>query len=88
MRLEFENMTIQLNLSDELKTLAESRAKEAGHHSLDSYLASLIRADVEQDVSAELEGALLAGLDSGPALDVTAQFWADLKQRARRSAKS
>lgn len=74
-----------LNLPDDLKALAEARARESGQ-SLDAYLASLIRADAEQDVSEELEQALLEGLAS-PSVEVTPQFWADLKRRGQDRAR-
>jgi antitoxin ParD1/3/4 len=73
-------MTVHLNIPDELKALAEARARESGQ-TLEDYLASLIRADTEQDVSEELERELLEGLNSGPAVEVTPEFWADLKRR-------
>jgi len=76
-------MTLHLNLPDDLKSLAESRARESGHSSLDAYLVSLIRADADQDISAELEAQLIEGIESGPPVEATPQYWADLKRRAQ-----
>jgi hypothetical protein len=74
---------LQLQLPDRLKTLAETRAADAGFDSLDAYIASLIESDEAVPLSAELDAELIAGLDSGPAFEVTAGFWDDLKRRVR-----
>jgi plasmid stability protein len=74
---------LKLNIPDELRAAAEARAAESGHSSLDEYLAALIRADSESDLSDELEQHLLAGLESGPAAELPADFWHQLKRRVR-----
>ena len=80
-------MTLHLNVPDDLKALAETRARETGQ-SLDAYLASLIRADTEQDVSDELQSELLDALKT-PAREFTAADWnakrRDLLERNRPS---
>lgn len=74
---------LQLNLPDRLKAAAEERAAAGGYASVDSYIASLIEADELAPISDETEAELLKGLDSGPAVDITPEFLADLKRRAR-----
>ena len=74
---------MQLNLPDRLKAAAEQRAAAGGYASVDSYIASLIEADELAPITDEMEAELLKGLDSGPSTEVTREFLADLKQRAR-----
>jgi len=74
---------LQVSLPDEVKSAAEARAAAAGYRSIDAYIASLILADDLLPISAELESELLKGLNSGPAVEVTAAFLTDLKQRIR-----
>ena len=77
--------TIELNLPDRLKVAAEARAAAAGYQSVDSYIASLIEADEMAPISNEQEAALLAGLNSGPAMDITSSLLSDIKRRAREA---
>lgn len=76
---------LQLNLPERLKAAAEQRAAAGGYESVDGYIASLIEADDVAPISDETEAQLLKGLDSGPAVDITPEFLADLKRRARKS---
>jgi len=78
-------VTLQLNLPDRLKAAAEERAAAAGYASVDDYIASLIEADEMAPISDELEAELLKGLDSGVPVDITPEFLANLKRRARAS---
>jgi hypothetical protein len=75
---------LQLNLPDGLKEAAEHRAAAGGYGSVDDYVASLIEADDVAPISDETEADLLKGLASGAAVDITPEFLADLKRRARR----
>jgi hypothetical protein len=74
---------LELDLPERLKAAAEARAAAAGYDSVDSYIASLIEADEVAPISGEMEAEILKGLDSGPAVDITPEFLADLKRRAR-----
>ena len=74
---------LSINLTNELKAIAEARASESGHRSIDDYVSSLIRADADQELDPELEAQLLAALDSGPARELPPDFWDNLKQLAR-----
>ena len=75
--------SLQLNLPDRLKVAAERRAASAGYGSVDEYIASLIEADHVAPISDELEAEIIKGLESGPAVEITPTFLADLKRRAR-----
>jgi hypothetical protein len=72
-----------LNIPDDLKAAAVSRAAAAGFASVDDYVASLIEDDRLAPLDAATEAELLKGLDSGPPADVAPEFWTDLKQRVR-----
>lgn len=74
---------IQLTLPDRLKITAEKRAAAAGYESVDDYIASLIEADEIAPITDEMEAEILRGLDSGPSIEITREFLADVKRRAR-----
>jgi antitoxin ParD1/3/4 len=75
--------TLQVNLPDRIKAAAEAQAAAAGCASVDDYISSLIEADELPPVSSELEAQLLGGLDSGPAVQITPGFIAEIKRNAR-----
>jgi hypothetical protein len=77
---------LSVQIPDELRARAEARAAEAGHSSLDAYLESLLRADLEapEVEDDDLEQLLLARLDSGPGVEVTPEFVEQFKQNIQR----
>jgi len=75
--------SLVLNIPEELKAAAESRAAAAGFASVDDYVAKLIEDDDLGALDAATEVELLKGLDSGPPAEISPQFWEDLKQRVR-----
>jgi hypothetical protein len=77
--------TLQLELPDALKQAAEARAIEGGYDSVDGYIASLIEADEVAPISSETEAELLKGLNSGPSVEITPQFLAELRDRVRHA---
>jgi hypothetical protein len=76
--------TLQLNLPEGVKQTAEARAIEGGYDSVDGYITSLIEADEVAPISSETEAELLKGLNSGPSVEITPRFLADLRERAKR----
>jgi len=75
--------TLQVSLPERIKAAAEAQAAAAGCTSVDDYIVSLIEANELMPVSGELEAQLLRGLDSGPAVEITPDFIAGIKGRAR-----
>jgi hypothetical protein len=81
--------SIQLELSDDLKSAAERRAAEGGHKSVRDYIESLVQADAAEQGEADsdfyedeqLETLLLERLnDPRPGIEITSEFWDDLKR--------
>jgi plasmid stability protein len=82
---------LSIELPDDLGERARSRAAEAGHPSVEAYLRSLLVDDIElgeavppprQHVAdlAGLTELVRAGLDSGPAFELTDADWARKRQ--------
>jgi plasmid stability protein len=87
---------LTLDVPDDLQSKLRARAAENGHASLELYLEALLRSEAEvadapdEDYGApagvtvsseeELEAALLEGLASGPAREVTAGEWDSIRQ--------
>ena len=86
---------LSIELPDELGERARSRAAEAGHASVEAYLQSLLVDDIElSDAAAptaqrygdlaQLKGMIRAGMDSGPAVELTDSDWARKRQELVR----
>jgi antitoxin ParD1/3/4 len=73
--------TLQIDLPESMKRFAEGRAAEAGYGSVDEYVRELIRSDQERRRQERLETLLIEGLDSGPPIPVTPEFWQEKKRK-------
>lgn len=78
---------IQLQLPDDLRATAQTRAAQEGFPSLDQYIASLIRADQYNgpaDITAasqdHLKRMLHEGLNSGSGQEISEHLWDQKKQ--------
>jgi hypothetical protein len=92
-------ITLSLSLPEDLKSLAEARAAESGHASLEDYVEALIRADTMTETEAgapsevtvrtreELEAKLLEGLQS-PAAEMTPADWQEMRRQFLRRHSS
>ena len=75
---------LSIQIPDDLRPLAEARAAEAGHGSVEAYVEALLRADLDAvDLEDEdVEALLLRRLDSPePGIEVTPQFVEAFKRR-------
>jgi hypothetical protein len=91
---------LSLNPPGELRAKAEARAAEAGHGSVEHYIESLIRADVESqagpgapaglscNAAGQVEALVADGLASGAGRVISDDNWAEKRRRllARNSA--
>jgi hypothetical protein len=84
---------LSLNLPGELRAKAEARAAEAGHGSVERYIESLIRADVEPQAdpgappglschaTGQVERLVAEGLASGAGRVLSDDDWAEKRRR-------
>lgn len=87
---------MQFTLPETIFRKAERLAQDRGYASVSDYVSELVEQDESspfESRSAEVEAALIAGLDSGPATPMTSTDWDELKRRVRevhaqRPAKS
>ncbi len=88
---------LHLSLPDDVAEKLRAQAALDGHASVDDYIQEMLRAHTDlidngrpegilSDDDPGLEAQLLARLnDSRPSIDVTPEFWSDLKRRAGNS---
>jgi antitoxin ParD1/3/4 len=74
--------TTRLNvaLSEPLRQFVDAKVASGGYLTAAEYVCSLIQEAQEREQEQErLEALLLEGLDSGPGIEVTPEFWTDLR---------
>jgi antitoxin ParD1/3/4 len=76
--------TINLVLTESLKSFVECQAARRGYGSTNDYLEALIRADQEKSEHEEIEAKLLEALQGAPASPVTPETWAAVEREGRR----
>ncbi|HVP13351.1 MAG TPA: type II toxin-antitoxin system ParD family antitoxin [Phycisphaerae bacterium] len=80
--------TMNISLPDDLKAFVEKQVTTGGYGSVSEYVRELLRAAKKAEAQARLEALLLEGLNSGEPVEVTPEFWEDVRQRAREKLKA
>lgn len=77
--------TMNISLPDEMKAFVETQVQQGGYSTASEYLRELIR-DAQKTRTAEerLEKLLLEGINSGPGIEVTPEFWERARQELER----
>lgn len=82
---------VNISMPGSLKAFVDKRLKSAGFGNVSEYFRHLIREDQKRAADDELEALLLEGLNSGPGVEVTPEWWArhraELDAKARRRAR-
>jgi antitoxin ParD1/3/4 len=77
-----------ISLPEPLKQFIEQQVSAGGYASAEEYIGALVEAERER---ARIEELIVEGLESGPATEMTAEDWEDIRQeglariRANRS---
>lgn len=77
--------TMNISLPDALKSFVDEQVSQRGYGTSSEYVRELIRKDQDR---LQLRSLLLAGAASAPAAAVDAGFFAGLRDRVRKGAKT
>lgn len=81
--------TMNIALPESLKSFVQERVVDGGYSSVSEYVRELIRADQKRRQEERIDALLLEGLNSGPAVEVTPEYWEAKKRKlAERLAKA
>ena len=75
--------TMNISLPDDLKAFIEQQVASGGYGSVSEYVRELLRAAKKAEAQARLEALLLEGLNSGEPVEITPEFWENIRRRAR-----
>lgn len=74
--------TVTISLPESLKAFVVKQIKRKGFGNVSEYFRTLLRDAQAREADARLESLLVEGLDSGPDVELTREFWRDLKTEA------
>ena len=73
--------TMNIALPEAMKHFVQERVTEGGYSSVSEYVRDLIRADQKRRVEERIDALLLQGIDSGPPISVTPEYWEEKKRK-------
>ncbi len=79
--------TITISIPETLRAFVVRQIKTKGFGNVSEYFRALLRQAQERESNAQLETLLMDGLKSGSDIEVTREFWKDLKEEANRLLK-
>ncbi len=79
--------TLTISIPESLKTFIRTQIKTKGFGNVSEYFRTLLREAREREANAKLEARLIEGLDSGRGIEVTPEFWTELKSEAAHLLK-
>ena len=75
---------IDLVLPDPLKDFVDAEATRAGYANAAQYVEAVLDALWRKTAKARLESELIRRIEGPPAIEISDQFWDDLKARVHR----
>lgn len=67
--------SINISLPESMKVFVEEQVAQGGYGSVSEYLQELITQDQKRKMQEHIEELLIAGLESGDAIEVNDQWW-------------
>ena len=74
--------TVTISMPESLRKFVDVQMKRQGFGNVSEYFRALVREQQTKEADSQLEELLLEGLESGKDIEVTPEFWKDLKTEA------
>jgi antitoxin ParD1/3/4 len=79
--------TVTISIPEPLKGFIQKQMKSKGFGNVSEYFRTLLRKAQEDEADAKLKALLMEGLNSGEDVELTREFWKDLKTEATHLLK-
>lgn len=76
--------TYSITLPDDVSEIVKEKAAESGFTSPTDFLQAFITNTLDRQARDRLEAMLLEGVESGPPIEATEEFWKQKKERLVR----
>ena len=73
--------TLNISLPDSMRTFIEQKIAQGGYSTVSEYIRQLVRDDQKRAAKERLEALLMEGINSGPAVEITDEYWAEKKAK-------
>jgi antitoxin ParD1/3/4 len=73
--------TVNISLPESMRPFIERMVVKGGFGSADEYVQRLVSEDQKRASQERLEALLLEGIESGPSVEMTQEYWAEKKAR-------
>ncbi len=80
--------TMNISLPDQLKDFVDGQLGSGRYSSVSEYIRELIREDEKRKAQDRLEALLLEGVQSGEDMEMTRQFWSEIRAEALRQLEA
>jgi antitoxin ParD1/3/4 len=81
--------TLNISLPEPMRAYVDAQVAQGGFSTASEYIRQLVREDQKRAAKERLESLLMEGVESGPASEMTAADWDELRQRVwQRHAES
>ena len=80
--------TMNISLPASLRQRMEEKLARQGYGSASEYVRELIRRDLTREAIDQVDALLLEGVESGPAVPITAAWWKARRAKAQAPARA
>ena len=80
--------TMNISLPDPMKQFVEEQVSAGGYSSASEYVRDLVRTDQKRKAKEMLEETLLAAVREGEPVEATPEWWAALRDEAKKRSKT
>lgn len=74
--------SMNISLPESLRSFVEEQVETEGYGTASEYIRELLREAKRKKEDKRIEALLIEGLDSGPAIEVTPEWWEQFKSEA------
>jgi antitoxin ParD1/3/4 len=73
--------TMNISLPEPMRAYVEQQVAQGGFSTASEYIRQLVREDQKRAAKERLESLLMEGIESGPAVEITDEYWAEKKAK-------
>ena len=71
--------TMNISLPYLMRAFIEQKVAQSGYSTASEYIRQLVREDQKRAAQERLEALLMEGINSGPSIEITSEYWAKKK---------
>lgn len=79
--------SLNISLPESMREWIDEQVKTGGYGTASEFVREVIREAQKNKARQELEAKLLAGINSGPAIEVNEAYWSGLRDRVAKRVK-